>query len=70
MLVIARGLQGVGAAMTVPAAVSIVATTFAEGAERNRALGIFGAWASAGFSVGLVAGGVLTDVPTGAGSSW
>ncbi len=67
VLVVARGLQGIGAAMTVPAAVSIIAATFAEGAERNRALGIFGACASAGFSVGLVAGGVLTDV---AGWRW
>src|SRR3954451_14818968 len=62
VLVVARGLQGIGAAMTVPAAVSIIGATFAEGPERNRALGIFGACASAGFSVGLVAGGVLTDV--------
>ena len=62
VLVAARGLQGIGAAMTVPAAVSIIAAMFAEGPERNRALGVFGAWASAGFSIGLVAGGVLTDV--------
>jgi EmrB/QacA subfamily drug resistance transporter len=61
MLVVARGLQGIGAALTVPAAVSIIATTFAEGEERNRALGVFAASASAGFSVGLVLGGVLTD---------
>ena len=61
VLVVARGLQGIGAAMTVPAAVSIIAISFAEGPERNRALGVFGACASAGFSVGLVAGGVLTD---------
>jgi EmrB/QacA subfamily drug resistance transporter len=60
-LVGARAIQGVGAALTVPAAVSIIATTFAEGPERNRALGAFGASASAGFSVGLVLGGVLTD---------
>jgi EmrB/QacA subfamily drug resistance transporter len=60
-LVVARGLQGVGAALTVPAAVSIIATTFAEGEERNRALGVFAASASAGFSLGLVLGGVLTD---------
>jgi EmrB/QacA subfamily drug resistance transporter len=60
-LVVARGLQGVGSALTVPAAVSIIATTFAEGEERNRALGVFAASASAGFSVGLVLGGVLTD---------
>ena len=61
VLIAARGLQGVGAALTVPAAVAIIASTFAEGAERNRALGVFGASASAGFSVGLVLGGVLTD---------
>src|SRR4051794_16519248 len=60
-LIVARGLQGVGAALTVPAAVSIIATTFAEGPERNRALGVFGACASAGFAVGLVLGGVVTD---------
>src|SRR3954451_984524 len=60
-LIVARGLQGVGAALTVPAAVSIIATTFAEGEERNRALGVFGACASAGFAVGLVVGGVATD---------
>jgi MFS family permease len=60
-LVVARGLQGIGAALTVPAAVSIIATTFAEGEERNRALGVFAASASAGFSLGLVLGGVLTD---------
>jgi MFS family permease len=62
LLVAARAAQGVGAALTVPAAVSIIATTFAEGAERNRALGVFAASASAGFSVGLVLGGVLTDL--------
>jgi len=62
LLVAARAVQGVGAALTVPAAVSIIATTFAEGAERNRALGVFAASASAGFSVGLVLGGVLTDL--------
>jgi EmrB/QacA subfamily drug resistance transporter len=62
LLVGARGVQGVGAALTVPAAVSIIATTFAEGAARNRALGVFAASASAGFSVGLVLGGVLTDL--------
>ena len=60
VLVLARGAQGVGAALTVPAAVSIIAITFAEGPERNRALGIFGASGSAGFGVGLVVGGALT----------
>jgi EmrB/QacA subfamily drug resistance transporter len=62
LLVAARCVQGVGAALTVPAAVSIIATTFAEGAPRNRALGVFAASGSAGFGVGLVLGGVLTDV--------
>ena len=62
LLVVARGVQGVGAALTVPAAVSIIASTFTEGAQRNRALGVFAASASAGFSVGLVLGGVLTDL--------
>jgi EmrB/QacA subfamily drug resistance transporter len=60
-LVASRGLQGIGAALTVPAAVSIIATTFPEGEERNRALGVFAASASAGFSAGLVLGGALTD---------
>lgn len=62
LLVAARCVQGIGAALTVPAAVSIIATTFAEGAPRNRALGVFAASGSAGFGVGLVLGGVLTDV--------
>jgi EmrB/QacA subfamily drug resistance transporter len=62
LLVAARCVQGIGAALTVPAAVSIIATTFPEGAQRNRALGVFAASASAGFSVGLVLGGVLTDL--------
>jgi MFS family permease len=61
VLVVARALQGVGAALTVPAAVSLIATTFAEGQERNRALGVFGACASAGFAAGLVLGGLVTD---------
>src|SRR4051812_31569459 len=62
LLVAAPCVQGIGAALTVPAAVSIIATTFPEGAQRNRALGVFAARASAGFSVGLVLGGVLTDL--------
>jgi EmrB/QacA subfamily drug resistance transporter len=60
-LVLARALQGLGAALTVPAAVAIIATTFPEGEPRNRALGVFAAAASAGFAVGLVLGGLLTD---------
>ena len=55
-----RALQGVGAALTVPAAVAILAATFPQGEQRNRALGVFAAFAGTGFSVGLVAGGALT----------
>ena len=62
MLIGARALQGIGAALTVPASVAIIATTFPEGSERNRAFGFFAAAASAGFSGGLVLGGVLTDL--------
>lgn len=60
LLIGARAAQGVGAALTVPAAVAILAGTFSQGPERNRALGVFAAFAGTGFSVGLVAGGALT----------
>jgi EmrB/QacA subfamily drug resistance transporter len=60
-LVAARALQGVGAALMTPAALSILMTTFTEGAERNRALGIWGAVGASGGTVGLLLGGVLTD---------
>ncbi len=60
MLILARGVQGVGAALTMPAATSILTTTFPEGPERNQALGIFSATGGAGFTCGLVLGGVLT----------
>ncbi|HEY4389360.1 MAG TPA: MFS transporter, partial [Ktedonobacteraceae bacterium] len=61
LLILARGVQGIGAALTMPSATSILTTTFAEGPERNRALGIFSATGGAGFTCGLVLGGVLTD---------
>lgn len=61
LLILARGMQGVGAAMMFPSAVSILTTTFAEGPERSKALGIFTATAGAGFSLGLVLGGLLTS---------
>jgi EmrB/QacA subfamily drug resistance transporter len=64
-LVAARALQGLGAAIVSPAALSILTTTFAEGAERNRALGVWGAVAGAGGAAGVLLGGVLTD-----GLSW
>lgn len=60
-LIIARGVQGLGAAIVAPAALSIVTTTFTEGAERNKALGIWGALAGAGGAVGVLMGGMLTE---------
>jgi EmrB/QacA subfamily drug resistance transporter len=60
-LIVARAVQGLGAAIVSPAALSILTTTFAEGAERNRALGIWGAVAGAGGAVGVLLGGILTS---------
>jgi len=60
-LIAFRGLQGLGAAMMSPAALSILTTTFEEGRERNRALGIWGAVAGSGGAVGVLLGGVLTS---------
>jgi EmrB/QacA subfamily drug resistance transporter len=60
-LVAARALQGVGAALMTPAALSILMTTFTEGAERNKALGVWGAVGASGGTVGLLFGGVLAD---------
>src|SRR5499427_3201742 len=60
VLIGARALQGVGAAVITPSALSIVMTTFDEGAERNKALGIWGALGGGGAAVGVLAGGVLT----------
>lgn len=59
-LVIARAVQGVGAAAAAPSALALLATNFAEGPERNRALGIFAGVSSGGASVGLILGGALT----------
>ena len=64
-LIAARAVQGLGAAIVSPAALSIITTTFAEGAERNRALGIWGAVAGAGGAAGVLLGGILTS-----GLSW
>ena len=61
LLIAARAVQGVGAAIISPAALSILVTTFEEGAERNKALGIWGAIAGIGGAAGVLAGGVLTD---------
>jgi MFS family permease len=59
MLLVARAAQGLGGAMVSPAALSIILATFAEGRERNRALAIWGAIASAGGAVGLLLGGAI-----------
>ena len=59
-LIIMRGFQGLGAAIVLPAALSIVMNMFPEGAERNKALGIWGAMGAMGATVGLLAGGLLT----------
>jgi EmrB/QacA subfamily drug resistance transporter len=60
-LLAARALQGVGAAIAAPTALSLITTNFAEGEERNRAFGVFGAVAVAGGAIGLIAGGILTS---------
>jgi EmrB/QacA subfamily drug resistance transporter len=59
-LVAARAVQGLGAAIMLPAALSIVMNMFAEGAERNKALGIWGGLGAGGATVGVIAGGLLT----------
>jgi EmrB/QacA subfamily drug resistance transporter len=59
-LIAMRGIQGFGAAVVLPAALSIVMNMFPEGAERNKALGIWGAVGATGATVGLLAGGLLT----------
>jgi EmrB/QacA subfamily drug resistance transporter len=59
-LIAMRGIQGLGAAIVLPAALSIVMEMFQEGAERNKALGIWGGIGAGGATVGLIAGGLLT----------
>ncbi len=66
-LIAARAAQGLGAAIISPAALSIVTTTFGDGAERNKALGVWGAVAGSGGAAGVLLGGVLTD---GLGWEW
>jgi EmrB/QacA subfamily drug resistance transporter len=61
MLIGARAAQGLGAALMSPAALAVITTSFAEGAERNKALAIWAAIASGGSAVGLLLGGVLTQ---------
>jgi EmrB/QacA subfamily drug resistance transporter len=59
VLIGARAVQGIGAAIISPAALSIVSTTFREGAERNKALGIWGALGGSGAAAGVLIGGIL-----------
>ncbi|MER6566872.1 MFS transporter [Streptomyces sp. NPDC001093] len=61
LLIAARVVQGTGAAMVAPAALSLITTGFAEGPRRTRALGLYGATASIGFVAGQVLGGVLVE---------
>jgi MFS family permease len=61
-LIALRLVKGASAAFTVPAGLSIITTTFAEGAARNRALSIYTVCGASGFSLGLVFGGVLTEI--------
>jgi EmrB/QacA subfamily drug resistance transporter len=67
VLIAARAIQGFGAAVISPAALSIITTTFPEGAERNKALGVWGAMGGSGAAVGVLLGGVLTKY---AGWEW
>ena len=64
-LIAARAVQGLGGAIVSPAALSIITTTFRDGEERNRALGVWGAVAGAGGAAGVLLGGILTS-----GLSW
>ncbi len=61
-LVAARALQGVGAALATPAALALITSLFPPGAERVRALSIWGALSGLGFAVGILLGGIITDL--------
>ncbi|MGW5054294.1 MFS transporter [Actinokineospora sp. NPDC004072] len=62
LLIAARLATGISAAFTLPAGLSIITTSFAEGPARNKALALYSATGATGFSMGLVVGGVLTEV--------
>ncbi|MGO9971667.1 MAG: MFS transporter [Solirubrobacteraceae bacterium] len=62
VLIIARAAQGLGAAVIAPASLTILTTTFTAPAERNRAVGIWGAMGGAGGAAGVLFGGILTDL--------
>ena len=62
LLLVARAVQGLGGALVFPATLALVNTTFAEGRERNRALAVWGGTGAAGLVIGVLLGGVLTQV--------
>jgi MFS family permease len=62
LLIVTRFVKGLSAAFTAPAGLSIITTTFAEGPARNKALSVYTATGATGFSLGLVFGGLLTEV--------
>ncbi len=62
VILAARAMQGLGGAIVSPATLALLTTTFPEGPERNRALGVFGSVAGIGFGAGVILGGVLTSV--------
>jgi len=62
MLILGRGLQGLGGALVSPAALSIIINTFQDTRERTRALGVWSAIAAGGAAMGLLVGGILTDL--------
>ncbi|GII94135.1 MFS transporter [Sinosporangium siamense] len=61
-LVATRVIKGVAAALTAPAALSLITTTFAEGPQRNRALGVYSLAGATGYTAGLIASGLLTEI--------
>ncbi|ULR55555.1 MFS transporter [Streptomyces deccanensis] len=62
VVIIARFVMGIGAAFTAPASLSIIITNFAEGPQRNRAVGIYTACGAVGYSTGVIVGGALTEI--------
>lgn len=62
MVIIGRFVMGVGAALTAPAALSIIITSFPAGPQRNKALGIYTACGAVGYSTGVIVGGMLTEI--------
>ena len=61
-IIASRGLQGVGAALTAPNALALIATTFPEGKARNGAMAVYGAMSGLGIIAGLILGGLLTGL--------